>query len=125
MKPRVQRMYDRHYPVLKDGTRLGDGSSTFYHWIRSTPGLAQATVFNVGAGPTPGPGLRRLRGEVGRLVGVDIDPIVHSNQDLDEAYVTDGAALPSLTASSTSFTQTGRSSTSRNLFLSCLKCDGC
>ena len=94
MKPSVQRLYDRHYPVPKVGVRRGDGSHTFYQWIRSTPGLANAKVLNVGAGPTPVPAMRRLRGEVGRLVGVDLDPIVLTNEDLDEAHVGDGATLP-------------------------------
>jgi len=31
---------------------------------------------------------------VGRLVGVDIDPIVMTNEDLDEAHVGDGVSLP-------------------------------
>lgn len=94
MKPSVQRLYDRFYPMLEDGFRLRDGTKTFYQWIRSEPGLASARALNVGAGSTPEPALRRLRGEVGRLVGVDIDPIVLTNADLDEAYVTDGVSLP-------------------------------
>ena len=94
MKPSVQRLYDRHYPVVEGAPRRGDGSRRFYEWIRATPNLARARVLNVGAGPTPEPALRRLRGEVGTLVGVDIDPIVKTNTDLDEAYVTDGVSLP-------------------------------
>jgi len=94
VKSTVQRLYDRFYPILEDGIRLRDGTKTFYQWIRSEPGLASAKVLNVGAGPTPEPALRRLRGEVGRLVGVDIDPVVLTNQDLDEAHVTDGVSLP-------------------------------
>jgi SAM-dependent methyltransferase len=94
MKPSVQRLYDRHYPVREGAPRRGDGSRMFYDWIRSTPRLAQAKVLNVGAGPTPEPALRRLRGEVGRLVGVDVDPVVMTNEDLDEAHVSDGVSLP-------------------------------
>ncbi len=94
MKPSVQRLYDRHYPFDAGGVRRGDGSRTFYAWIRSAPGLANAKVLNVGAGPTPEPALRRLRGEVGHLVGVDIDPVVMTNEDLDEAHVSDGVSLP-------------------------------
>jgi SAM-dependent methyltransferase len=94
MKPSVQRLYDRYYPDQNSGHRRGDGSRTFYQWIRSAAGLAQAKVLNVGAGPTPEPMLRRLRGEVGRLVGVDVDPVVMSNEDLDEAHVSDGVSLP-------------------------------
>ena len=94
MKPSVQRLYDRHYPFLNGEVRRGDGSRTFYQWIRTTPGIAQASVLNVGAGTTPVPAMRRLRGEVGRLVGVDIDPVVMTNEDLDEAHVSDGISLP-------------------------------
>ena len=94
MKTGVQRLLDRYYPETEDGTRLRDGSKAFYDWIRSVPGLATAKVLNVGAGPAPESKLRRLRGEVGHLVGVDIDPIVLDNVDLDEAHVTDGISLP-------------------------------
>ncbi len=94
MRPNVQRLYDRYYPPLDAGYRRGDGSRDFYGWIRSVPGLTGARVLNIGAGPTPEPAVRRLRGEVGRLVGVDVDPVVMSNEDLDEAHVTDGVRLP-------------------------------
>lgn len=94
MKPSVQRLYDRHYPVQEGKPRRGDGSRLFYEWIRSTPGLSQARVLNIGAGPTPEPALRRLRGKVGHLVGVDVDPVVMTNEDLDEAHISDGISLP-------------------------------
>jgi len=94
LKPSVQRLYDRHYPILGGGHRRGDGSRTFYQWILSTPGIDRAEVLNVGAGPTPEPAIRKLRGKVGHLVGVDVDPIVMTNEDLDEAHVTDGVSLP-------------------------------
>jgi SAM-dependent methyltransferase len=94
VKPSVKRLYDRHYPMMPDGQRRGDGSRAFYDWIRAAPGLAMSTVLNVGAGPTPQPALRRLRGEVQRLVGVDVDPVVMTNEDLDEAFVIDGTNLP-------------------------------
>ena len=90
MNPHVARLYDRYYPMLEDGTRFRDGTKTFYAWIRSTSGLRDATVLNVGAGPTPEPGVRRLRGEVRHLVGVDVDPVVLNNSDLDDARVIDG-----------------------------------
>ena len=59
----------------------------------SAPDAANACVLNVGAGPTP-PTERRLRGRVRYIVGVDPDPIVLTNQDLDEARVFDGIHLP-------------------------------
>lgn len=93
-KPAVERLYDRFYPMLQDGLRFRNGSKAFYQWIRTEPGIAKAKVLNVGAGPTPETRFRRLRGEVGHLVGVDIDPVVLTNQDLDEAHVIDGVSLP-------------------------------
>jgi SAM-dependent methyltransferase len=89
----IEQAYNRYYPVLEDGWRFRDGTRLFYEWIRSTPNLSQAKVLNVGAGATPREERRRLRGQVGQLVGVDIDPLVLSNTDLDDAQVTDGVTL--------------------------------
>jgi ubiquinone/menaquinone biosynthesis C-methylase UbiE len=93
VKPSVARLYDRYYPRQSDGSRFADGTKTFYTWLSSADSFSDARVLNVGAGPTPDP-RRRLRGKVGLLVGVDIDPVVLANEDLDEAYVTDGVSLP-------------------------------
>jgi SAM-dependent methyltransferase len=57
-----------------------------------------ARVLDLGAGPTPVPE-RRLKGKVRRVVGVDIDPVVLTNQAVDEAHVFDGATLPFSAAS--------------------------
>ena len=51
-------------------------------------------MLNLGAGPASKNPLRTFRGEVARVVGADIDPIVLSNGELDESYVVDGARLP-------------------------------
>jgi ubiquinone/menaquinone biosynthesis C-methylase UbiE len=88
----VARLLDRFYPVLEDGQRFRDGNSPFYAWLLSSLD-GGSRVLNVGAGPMPEPG-RRMRGLVGHLVGVDIDPVVMTNEDLDEAQVIDGVRLP-------------------------------
>jgi ubiquinone/menaquinone biosynthesis C-methylase UbiE len=94
MKQSVQRLLDRYYPMLPDGIRVKDGTMPFINWMLSSIDPPNALVLNVGAGPTPSPAFRRLRGRVARLIGVDPDPVVLTNQDLDEAYVNNGIDLP-------------------------------
>jgi SAM-dependent methyltransferase len=89
----VERLMDRFYPIGPDERRAHDGTYPFYDWITANVG-SDAIVLNVGAGPTSAEPERRLRGRFAWLVGVDPDPIVHANTDLDEAYLNDGAALP-------------------------------
>jgi SAM-dependent methyltransferase len=93
MRARVERLMDKFYPVGPDGRRARDGTYPFYDWMLANVG-PEATVLNVGAGPTPVDPQRWLRGKVGHLVGVDPDPVVRTNTDLDEAYVNDGTTLP-------------------------------
>lgn len=79
-------LLDRYYPLGSDGGRFRNGTRPFYDWLLSN--LDQGwTVLNVGAGPTPPEPSRRLRGRVAWLVGIDPDPVVLSNADLDEARV--------------------------------------
>lgn len=92
MQKGVQRLMDRFYPEDAGGQRPADGTKPLYDWMLQTV-APTATVLNVGAGPTPEPP-RRLRGRFARLVGVDPDPTVLDNTDLDEAHVADGAHLP-------------------------------
>ncbi len=94
MKRSVERLVDRYYPMLPEGVRVKDGSMPFYRWMLDSIDASTALVLNVGAGPTPSPAFRRLRGRVRHLVGVDPDPVVLTNTDLDEAYVNDGVNLP-------------------------------
>jgi len=65
----------------------------FYNWIRRHTN-PQQSLLNIGAGPASKNLLRSFRGEVARVVGVDIDPIVLGNDELDEAHVVDGTRLP-------------------------------
>jgi SAM-dependent methyltransferase len=84
---------DKFYPVGPDGRRAHDGTYPFYDWIVANVG-PQATVLNVGAGPTPVEPNRQLRGRFASLAGVDPDPVIRTNTDLDEAYVNNGTTLP-------------------------------
>lgn len=70
-----------------------NGTLLFYGWVREHVNSRQ-TMLNVGAGPASKDPLKTFRGEVARVVGVDVDPIVLSNDELDEAHVTDGSTLP-------------------------------
>lgn len=94
MKASVQRLLDTYYPLLPDGSRRLDGTKPFYDWFMGDIDATNALVLNVGAGPTPNPPERRLRGRVKHLVGVDPDPVVRTNTDLDEAHVNNGVDLP-------------------------------
>jgi SAM-dependent methyltransferase len=70
-----------------------NGTLIFYNWIRQHTKLQQ-TVLNLGAGPASRDPVKTFRGEVARVVGADIDPIVSANDELDESHVVDGARLP-------------------------------
>ena len=89
----VQSLRDRFYPVQVDGNRSRDGTLQFYNWVRAIPAAQNARVLNLGASASTDVE-RRMRGRFATLVGVDIDPAVKENGDLDEAYVTDGVNLP-------------------------------
>jgi len=65
----------------------------FYDWIRSTL-RPDDRVLDAGAGPGPRDPVRRLRGEVARVCGIDIDPAVLANDALDEARVLQGPRWP-------------------------------
>lgn len=98
----------RHFPEVHAGgfSRL-DGTVAFYTRIRALTG-PDSTVVDFGAGrgkfledPVPfRRELQRLRGSVGRVIGLDVDPAVHENDTLDEAHViTSGQPLPLADAS--------------------------
>lgn len=93
LKKNVQRLIDRYYPYVGNGLRYRDGTQPFYSWVLESIDAGTATVLNVGAGPTPQPN-RSMKGKVHRLLGVDPDPCVLDNRDLDEAYINDGLHLP-------------------------------
>src|SRR5262245_3885502 len=70
-----------------------NGTLIFYNWIRHYTDSNQ-NVLNLGAGPASKNPLKIFRGEVARVVGADIDPIVLGNDELDESHVVDGTHLP-------------------------------
>ena len=77
--------FTRFYP-----SSAHDGTAAFYKWIRTSIN-ANTILLNLGAGPTPDNPVRRFRGDVSRTVGIDIDPAVLKNTDLDEAHVIDAS----------------------------------
>jgi SAM-dependent methyltransferase len=87
-KSLVDRLYARFYG---DGSR--SGTLLFYNWLRNEL-RPEMTVLNLGAGPPTRNPTRVLKGEVKRLIGADIDPIVLENPELDEARLIEGDALP-------------------------------
>jgi len=89
----AQGLLDRYYPE-ENGQRSRDTTAPFYQWILSGIDAPHAVVLNIGAGPTPTASKRRLRGRFQRLVGVDPDPVVLTNDDLDEAHIAEGSHLP-------------------------------
>ena len=70
-----------------------NGTQIFYDWVREHID-PEHRILNVGAGPISRSPVKVFRGEVARVVGVDIDPIVLENPELDEAFVSDGVTLP-------------------------------
>ena len=82
-------LYNRYYADPKY-----DGTVAFYDWIKDEV-PENAEVLNFGAGPATKNPKRILKGQVGRIVGADIDPIVLENEELDEAVVCEnGGRLP-------------------------------
>ncbi|MER9546242.1 class I SAM-dependent methyltransferase [Mesorhizobium sp. M0437] len=86
--PLVERLYRRLYKA-----QSMNGTTAFYNWIRSelTP---NCKVLNIGAGPSTRDNRRVLRGEVKEIVGVDIDPTVLLNEELDRAGIIVNGKIP-------------------------------
>ena len=82
--------FKRFYP---DHTH--DGAVAFYSWVRTFIN-PDTNLLNLGAGPPANRDpIRVFKGEVAKVIGVDIDPEVKTNTELDEAYViTPGGKLP-------------------------------
>ncbi len=83
-----EKLYKRYYPDLKH-----DGTRKFYGWIReyTNPNM---TLLNLGAGPATKKSIRIFKGEVASVIGADIDPVVLSNEELDEGYLIKDGVLP-------------------------------
>jgi len=84
----VERLLRRFYP---DDTR--NGTVAFYSWVREHVGPT-TELLNLGAGPPTRTAIRVFKGEVARVVGADIDPIVLDNDELDDAVLIEGGKLP-------------------------------
>jgi len=76
-----ERLRQRFYP---DSRR--DGTAAFYGWVRQHTSR-ETHMLNLGAGPPTRAPLRIFKGEVARVVGADIDPLVLENEELDDAVV--------------------------------------
>lgn len=88
----VDAIRRRFYPSAgRTGSR--DGTTKLYEWVCSIDDPLNSSALNIGAGSTTDEP-RRLRGRFARHVGVDVDPGVIENADLDEAHQIDGIKLP-------------------------------
>lgn len=65
----------------------------YNQWIESAV-RPESVVLEVGPGPPTPYFPLNLRGRAKRVIGVDVDPTVLTNERLDEAYVTDGRKVP-------------------------------
>lgn len=83
-----KRLLRRFYP---DETR--NGTVAFYGWVRQHIGPT-TEVLNLGAGPPTRAPIRIFKGDVARVVGADIDPVVLDNDELDDAVVIENGRLP-------------------------------
>lgn len=82
------RLFHKFY-----GDQKRNGTRIFYSWIRQFI-KPQTRLLNLGAGPPTEQEVRVFKGEVARVVGADIDPIVKENYELDEAVVIVDGRLP-------------------------------
>jgi SAM-dependent methyltransferase len=74
-----------------DGSR--DGTAAFYGWLRQHLNR-EVVLLNIGAGPETKDPKRILRGEVRTVIGIDIDPIVLTNRELDQAFIINSSRFP-------------------------------
>jgi len=70
-----------------------DGTLRFFSWVRSYAS-SKSRVLNLGAGPATNDVRTICKGDVGELIGADIDPIVLTNPELDQAVVIENDVLP-------------------------------
>lgn len=86
--PIVEQLYRRLY---RDQSL--NGTNMFYNWIRAEIN-PNCRVLNIGAGPSTRDKRRVLKGEVKEVVGVDIDPAVLLNEELDRAGIIVNGLIP-------------------------------
>lgn len=85
---KIEELKRKYYP-----NESTNGTALFYEWIRQYSGK-NFTVLNLGAGLTADSKIKSLKGEVREVVGVDIDPEVLTNKDLDRAFVINNNRIP-------------------------------
>lgn len=103
VKPRIERAVARRFPEMKvAGFSRLDGALNFYGFVNALL-RPEMTVLDFGAGRgsleyTEAPyrtNYTRIRGKVAKVIGVDVDPIVRTNNLIDEALViTPGGTIP-------------------------------
>jgi SAM-dependent methyltransferase len=84
------QLFKKYYPDVS-----WSGTLIFYGWLRSFI-LPEFVVLNIGAGPTADDQhkIKSLKGEVQKVVGADIDPVVLDNEDMDESFLIENDTLP-------------------------------
>ncbi|MBI4954882.1 MAG: class I SAM-dependent methyltransferase [Myxococcales bacterium] len=83
-----EALFRKAYPDTRH-----DGTLAFYGWIREFVG-PDKVLLNLGAGPRTGKKIRSFRGEVARVIGVDVDAAVLDNDELDEAHLIRDGRIP-------------------------------
>lgn len=82
------KLYNRFYSDPKY-----NGTLAFYQWIRQSVEPSHR-ILNCGAGPPTNEPLRCFRGDVKEVVGVDVDPIVLDNSEVDRALLIQNGRIP-------------------------------
>jgi SAM-dependent methyltransferase len=80
----VGQLMARFYPAYPSHAK--NGTHAFYGWIGKHLDR-RSVVLNLGAGAAAREPERSLRGRAATVIGVDIDPVVLANHQLDQAYV--------------------------------------
>jgi SAM-dependent methyltransferase len=83
----TRSLFEKFYP---DHSK--NGTLAFYDWLRQYIN-ADVIMLNLGAGPAVDNPLRSFRGDVQKVYGADIDPIIMKNHQLDEAHVIQGNGI--------------------------------
>ena len=86
LRPSVARLWLKYYPTYR--------LDAFEHFVASIA-RPEMKVLEIGAGS--GSGLQNafsIKGRCARYVGIDLDPRVLNNPNLDEAYVANAVSLP-------------------------------
>ncbi|MBL9171619.1 MAG: class I SAM-dependent methyltransferase, partial [Verrucomicrobiales bacterium] len=86
-----QKLFARFYG--HPGSSPYDGTQIFFRMIRHHA-RAEARVLNLGAGPATNNPVCVIKGEVAKVIGADIDPVVLTNDELDDAAVIHNDRLP-------------------------------